>query len=354
MSFTLYRRLTGFMALFILFCSSTVYGQAKIQVDNNLSVSVGGGMRTTFRSTETLPESGDYVNKFSLESARFYFNADILKDFKLEINTEYDGPTNTVRILDAVAKYAPNENINVWMGRHLPPSDRANLDGPFFLSIFDYPGLVSRYPGIFAGRDNGLSVSGQVKGGKFKYAVGAYDGSPTVLGTTDNNLYAGRVVFNFLDPEPGYYNSSSYYGEKDILALGFAAQRQADVIAQGGQAKGFTGYNADLLFEKKLPDEGVVTLEGAYYKYNVEHTSGHGSAFLVQAAYLFPTMLGIGKIQPIARYQDFRDESILDVGANYVIKGHSARLSFMYSPSYSGGAWNNRKNQFTGGAQFQF
>ena len=158
---------------------------------------------------------------------------------------------------------------------------------------------------------------------------------------------------NFLDPEPGYYNSSTYYGEKDILALGFAIQHQSDVVTVLGNPEAFTGYNVDLLFEKNFMDVGVVSIEGAFYDYDYEDAPGSGSAFLAQGAFMFAKEIGIGKIQPLVRYQDFRDTSILDIGAGYIIRGHNTRLHFTYSQGDSGfGA--EKSNQFTFGTQFQF
>ena len=345
--------LSTFSLFLILVCfSSTAFGQAKIELSDGRWVSLGGGLRNSFRSTETSPDSGSYVQKFTLESVRLYINSQLHEDFQVELTTEYGGPTSEYRVLDAVVKYAPSPYFNVWMGRHLTPSDRANLDGPYFLSAYDYPGLVSRYPGIFAGRDNGVSVSGEVQGGKFKYAFGAYEGMNNV-GTGDNMLYAARFVGNFLDPESGYYNSSTYYGDKDVLALGFVVQHQGDVVTVNGSPEGFTGVNVDLLFEKNLADAGVVTLEGAFYNYDYHGGPGDGSAFLAQGAYLFPKVTGIGKFQPIVRYQDFQDDSILDVGVNYIIRGHNARLSFKYS-AIDVGTGSSKTNQFTAGTQFQF
>jgi hypothetical protein len=338
--------------LAVLFCTTTLFGQAKINLDEGRWVSVGGGLRSTFRATETGPNTGSYVQKFNLESARLYVNALLHKDFQVEMNTEYSLPASDLRVLDAVVKFVPSPYFNVWLGRHLPPSDRANLDGPYFLSTYDYPGLVSRYPAIFAGRDNGVAFSGEVKGGKFKYAFGMYDGATPVLGQKDNLLYATRFVVNLLDPEPGYYNSSTYYGDKDILAIGFAAQHQADIVNKAGLPANFTGHNFDLLFEKKLPGDGVVTLEGAFYDYDLDETAGDGSAFLAQAGYMFPQIVGIGRIQPMLRYQDFRDDSVMDLGVNYVIRGHNARVSFMFSTSET--AATGKANQFTVGTQFQF
>jgi hypothetical protein len=337
-----------------IFCSSLAFGQAKINMDENRWVSLGGGLRNTFRSTETAPDSGSYVNKFSLESVRLYVNAQLHKNFQAELNTEYGGlPVSEFRVLDAVVKYSPSPYFNIWMGRHLTPSDRANLDGPYFLNAYDYPGLVSRYPGIFAGRDNGVSVNGEVQKGKFKYAFGVYEGMDNVPGTGDGMLYAARFVANFLDPESGFYNSSTYYGDKNILALGFAVQHQSDVVLVDTTPDSFTGYNFDLLFEKKLAEAGVVSLEGAFYNYDLQGTPGDGSGYLAEGAFLFPNVVGIGKLQPMVRYQDFQDDSILDMGVNYIIRGHNARLNFTYSV-IDIGPGTTKSNQFTGGTQFQF
>ena len=149
--------------LIVLMSSSIAFGQAKITMDDDRWVSIGGGLRTAFRSTETGPGSGSYSKDFTLESIRLYVNTQLHKDFKAEFNTEYDG-SGDIMVLDAVVKYQPSPYFNVWMGRHLVPSDRANLDGPYFLNAYDYPGLVSRYPSIFAGRDNGVLFNGEIKG----------------------------------------------------------------------------------------------------------------------------------------------------------------------------------------------
>jgi len=345
--------LASLSVLIVLMSSSIAFGQAKIMMDDMRWVSIGGGLRNTFRSTETFPGSGSYTQNFNLESVRLYINSQVHKDFQVELNTEYGGPTSEYRVLDAVVKYSPSPYFNVWMGRHLTPSDRANLDGPYFLNAYDYPGLVSRYPGIFAGRDNGVLVNGEVGKGKFKWAFGVYEGSPTVTGS-DNMLYAGRVVANLLDPESGYYNSSTYYGDKDVLAVGFAFQHQADVTGTFAAPEAFTGWNVDLLYEKKLLGTGVVSLEGAFYNYDYQGFAGDGSAFLAEGAFLFNQEVGIGKFQPLVRYQDFLDNSILDVGVNYIIRNHNARLSFTYSRFDFGGVASPKSNQFTAGTQFQF
>jgi hypothetical protein len=336
-----------------LLCASVLSAnaQAKITLADGRSVSVGGGLRTSFRTTELFPESGDYLKEFVLDSVRLYVNADVHKNISVEFNTEYGSPNSTLRVLDAVVKYSPSPYFNVWMGRHLPPSDRANLAGPYFAMPFDYPGLVSRYPAIFAGRDNGVLVNGQTGGGVFKYAGGIYDGAENVPGTSDTLLYATRLVYNFLDPEPGYYNNGTYYGDKTLFAVGFAAQHQADVVLVDGSPEPFTGMNGDLLFETKLGGGGVITLEAAAYDYDLSGAPGDGNSYLASAAYLFPKTTGIGAFQPMIRFQDFENESALDLGVNYIIRGHNARFSAVYTRS---GPESFKSHNFTLGIQVQF
>jgi hypothetical protein len=364
-----------FALLAAMLCSSLGYGQAfKIDGSDGRWVSLGGGMKSSFRSAEV--GAGTYTQTMAIDSLRLYINSELHKDFQVEINTEYAGATSDIRMLDAVVKYQPNEKINIWMGRHLTPSDRSLLNGPYFLSIADYPVLASRYvgdTGVSAGRFNGVSASGKVNdyAVKVKWAFGAYEGmAPAIApGAKKHFLYAGRVTFNIFDDEPdaggksGYYTASTYYGQKEqILAIAVSAQTQQDAVLESGRAAGYTSYTADLLYEKKLADDSVVTVEGAYYKYNVGRNGfmgnglAHGSAYLLQAAYMFPLEVGRGKFQPIARYQDFVASSRLDIGTNYVIakNGHNARLHFLYSPTYAGGAWKNRANNFSGGVQVQF
>lgn len=320
-----------------------------IKINDEKWVSIGAGLRTSFSSVEhAAPNGSDASKDFAIDNIRLYVNGQVTNNIQLEFNTERDASNNdAVRVLDAVAKIGFDGLFNVWMGRFLPPSDRSNLDGPFYLNIYDFP-FVQAYPAIFAGRDDGAALWGQTGGGKFKYQIGAFQGRNGVgtSNTSDNLLYAARLTYNFWDPEPGYYNSSTYYGAKDILALGVAAMSQNDGAGTPAAKGDFTGWNIDALLEKKLADDGVATLEGAYYHYDlggiVDATLTQGKSYFVLASYLFPQKVGMGRFQPQLRYQNFdRDasnavgnrgtHSRTDVGVSYIIDGHNARMSLIYA-----------------------
>ena len=136
-------------------------------------------------------------------------------------NTDYNNVTNNMQILDAVGQFHISPKFNVWFGRFLPPSDRANLYGPFYANNWAVytDGIQDGYPFVFQGRDNGVAYWGDFKAGvaKIKASLGAFDG-----GSADGNkkpIWAARVQLDFWDPENGYYLNGTYYGDKNLLAI---------------------------------------------------------------------------------------------------------------------------------------
>jgi len=295
---------------------------------------VGGGLDT---STGTV--SSDNVGIKTLD-VRPYISGQVHPLLKFEGHLDLNNADQSrIRVLDAVAKFELDDLFNVWLGRFLPPSDRANLSGPYYQNAWFFPTGVNGYPSIYAGRDDGGAVWGQLEKGKFKYQAGVF--------TLDSNtptsevLYAGRLVLNLLDPEPGYYNSSTYYGTKDVLALGGAVQYQklgaatvigtdttgAPILARND----LLAFNVDLLFEKRLAWADTLTLEGAYYNFN---KGAQGWSWYALASYLFATKVAFGQVQPMVRWQQFTATAggdpvrTLDAGLNYIIDGHNTRVAF--------------------------
>lgn len=345
------------------------------------SVSLGLGLRGSFTSTEDgAPNGSSRSSDFNLDSVRIYMNASLTKSIKATFNTERDGDGD-INLLDGYARFEPMDEFNIWAGRMLPPSDRANLDGPYYLHAWSYPGVVSQYPAKFAGRDDGATVWGKLAGKKLVYAFGAFMGHNRIAGASnqgDNILYAGRVTYNFLQPEdnPGYYTSSTYYGSAEILALAVAGMYQKNGVGTAAAAGNYQSYNIDLLYEKPLGDAGTVTLEGAYYSYGTDgavdvapgfrgaggtaNVGGiaDGEAFMIGGAYLLPAKVGFGKFQPYARYQKFMNDTTggyareYDFGVNYIIDGHNARISLDYASIKGTGTQST--DRFIVGVQLQF
>lgn len=302
-------------------------------------ISVGAGVRSSF--THTSPDVGDDINDFELNSARIYISGKVTENISLMFNTEYNpnGATpESVRVIDAAAQFSFSDQFNIWAGRFLPPSDRANLYGPYYANHWGVyrDGVQDGYPFETEGRDDGVMYWGQF--GIAKVSAGVFDVQGLSKGSSDM-LYAGRVQLDFWDPEGGYYLNSTYYGEKDLLAVGVAAQT----------ADGDNAYSVDFLLEKKLANSGVVTVEAEYAKYDglggypspvatlvgpFPYDSSDG--YYMLGAYVFPQTVGIGKFQVLGKYGEATydygafgevDQTTAEFNLTYLIKQFNARVT---------------------------
>jgi hypothetical protein len=320
---------------------------ATVNFGQDQSVSLGFGMRTSYSSVEHGAADGSRSNDFNLDSARLYLGGSLNRQIKGMFNTEWDG--EQIRVLDAVGEFAFSPALNVWAGRMLSPSDRANMAGPYYsLGGGYWAGVASRYGyngGIFRGRDDGVTVWGNLLDGRLGYSFGAYEGHTFGIGSltqsqangaglraSDKPMFAGRLQYDFWDPEPGYYGTGNYLGSKDILAVGLAGRSQKDGVLTPGARGDYRSWSLDVLLEKRLPGLGAVSLEGAWYDYDTGNVirAEQGKAWLVGAGYI------VNRFQPFVRYQKFEadtgiDTRRADAGVNYVIDGYNAQLAALYS-----------------------
>ena len=330
------RNLSAALAGATLLCLPAIEGFA---AEINLPpVSVGAGVRTSFAHTN--PDIGDDVDDFALNSARIYISGKATEYITLMFNTEYNSDDEEIRVIDAVAQFAFSDKLNIWAGRFLPPSDRANLYGPYYASHWGVfrDGIQDGYPFETEGRADGVMYWGQF--GIAKVSFGAFDIANVIDEPTTGDsdvLWAGRVQLDFWDAEAGYYLNGTYYGAKDLLALGVAAQT----------ASGDNAYSLDFLLEKKLPSDGVVTVEAQYAWYDglggyPPPTAGgydETGGYYVLGAYLFPQVAGIGKFQVLGKYGEATyentvlgdvDQETIELNLNYIIKDFNARISLFY------------------------
>ena len=145
-------------------------------------VSLGFGLRTQFSMTEDaagtkndrVSAGRSWDKNFDVTNMRMYMGAKITDQITTTFNTEIynDDGEDTVRLLDAFAEYTWSDLHHIRFGRHLPASDRYNLDGPYYQNSYDFPGPgISAYPFKQTGRVEGISYWGQIDGGKIQVSV---------------------------------------------------------------------------------------------------------------------------------------------------------------------------------------
>ena len=222
------------------------------KADDNKWIRFGAGYRGTGIWSENIGTGNINEGRYSNDNARIYLNGQFGPYLKFEVNTECyfcnntksgDNPRMSYNILDAIVKFEYNRYLNVWGGRMLAPTERGELNGPFFHATHD--GFKTPFfsqdfstsynnnngAGMY-GRDDGATFWGsaepKVVPGTFSYAMGIFRGlrSTSAFGPNPNDsvLMAARFTYNFLNPEknPGYYTVGTYYGKGgEILVLGF-------------------------------------------------------------------------------------------------------------------------------------
>jgi len=353
----------------LLLGAAGVQAGGKIAIDETKWISIGAGARGSFQTIEDqAPNGSDWSDDFNLDNARLYLNGQIHQYIKFEFNTECVFCGNSALeewvVLDAIAKFEISPLLNVWAGRLLVPSERQELNGPFYSSTYDAyrtPFIPADFStefgtggaGVYA-RDHGVNLWGATgPGGALQYVFGVFNGLESSAGfgpnQDDNLMYATRITYNFLEVEknPGYYTSGTYYGTAgDIFSLAVAMQYQEDGVGSQLNPGDYFGISFDAIFEKKLQNELVLTFNGEYKNFSSDFSTlayadpdcfcmFDGDSYSFVGLVMFPETIGIGKLQPYVRYTDVmpkesanRDE--IELGVNYIIDGHNARVSMFW------------------------
>ena len=283
-----------------------------------------------------MPGGSQGADDYTLDHARLYFSGDITRYIGAMFNTDYSSTTNSMQILDAVGQFHVSPKFHVWFGRLLPPSDRANLSGPFYSNewaVFT-DAIQDGYPFVFQGRDNGVVYWGDFNVGpaKVKVSVGSFDGPSATPNT--GLIWATRVQVDFWDTEDGYYLNRTYYGDKNLLAISGSSQVQS----------GRTATTGDFLMERKVSGGGAFTIEGEYSRYNrlggynASYSRSEGGYGLV--SFLIPKEVGVGKFEALGKFAlaeftgglvsplvnpSYRQKTT-EVDLGYIIKQFDARI----------------------------
>lgn len=323
---------------------------------------LGGGIRSSFVNTSVDGADQD-SNDYGINTARLYIGGSVTEQVKFTFNTEYDrtptsGGVREFEVMDAIARFEFSPQFNIWAGRFLPPSDRANLNGPYYSNEWGFAtdGIQDGFPFIVAGRNDGVAYWGDF--GRLAVSAGVFD-VPAVTGgaNAEDVITAARLQYSFWDIESGYYRNGTYYGAKDVLTFGVAIHSVPD-----GEA-----ITVDGIMEKKLGNGGVFTVSGEYASYDGFGGYGVPAAFTESSggfglvSYLFPEPVGIGKIQLLGKYATATyntvggdtDRNTSEFNLNYVIKDFNAKLSLFYIDTAFDGPAGTDFTQIGLGVQLQ-
>lgn len=247
----------------------------------------------------------------------------------------------SVVLQDAYASVRFADALSIDAGLMFTPFSRNSLQSAATLLPIDYGAYTfadTAATESTVGRDTGFQARGYLAGDHLEYRVGTFQGMRDA--DSDNSLrYTGRVQYNFLDTETGFFYAGTYLGKKKILAIGAAFDAQAD----------FSAYAADAFFDYPFAG-GAVSAQFDYTHFDGGRTLTtlpRQNDILVEAGYLIRAT----KLMPVVQFAHRNisdavgDERRVAVGGNYWWAGHNANLKGLYTRITPDGL--DTQNEFT-------
>lgn len=186
---------------------------------------------------------------------------------------------------------------------------------------------------------NGISGDYSLKGTDLTYTgVLNPDNDGNVTG---NMILEGYFRYNFWDKESTKlpYQVGTYLGKKKVFGIGagFFAHPKGMFNDVTGEHGSVTHFAVDAFLDMPVGTDGALNAYLAYMNFNygenyVARWAGTGSAIYGQVGYL----LRSAKLMPyvaynMGNYDGFDDPvTALDIGLNYFINGHNAKLTLEY------------------------
>jgi len=326
---------------------------AQIVVKANDDVNLKLGILGQFQAdTIDNPGTEPNTNNLFVRRLRLLFAGQVAKGVSFFVETDAPNLGKTlaggkniqpsVILQDAYAEFRAADAFMLDAGLMFIPFSRNSLQSANTLLPIDYGTNTfnqSAPTQSSTGRDTGFQARGYFVGNHLEYRIGAFQGIRDA-GSDNAFRYAGRVQYNVLETETGFFYTGTYLGKKKILAVGAAFDGQ----------KGFHAYDADAFFDYPA-GPGAIT---AQFDYN--HFDGGDTLttllkqndVLVEAGYLIRAL----KVTPVLQlsHRDLTDRSLGDenrtaVGANYWWSGHNASVKALYTRIAPRGL--DKQNEFT-------
>jgi hypothetical protein len=251
--------LTGVLVGVLLVWPSASWAGVELQIDQDTNLELGFRLQTQFLSSTNsqADAENEHEEKFLLRRARIRLGGSVTKwvNFFIQVgsDSEEDGSVGDAKVIDGFINLHLLEQAQIIMGEHMAPAGRQHLTSSAAMMAIDRPGITDYNltwglnggavfnTAIFddgnldlsgdgnVNRDIGVTLFGSTSFTETihaKYYVGGYTGIQFMNNAEDKERVTGRVQLNFFEPEPGYYNLSTYLGEKRTVAIGASIDHQ--------------------------------------------------------------------------------------------------------------------------------
>src|ERR1051326_7255211 len=214
-------------SVLFLACVGDASGQIVVKAGDEVNFKLG--LLGQFQA-ESLDDAGTdaQTNNVFVRRLRLMFGGQVAKNvtFFVETDTPNLGKTlaagksiqEATLIQDAYAEFKVTDAFAVDAGLMFIPFSRNYLQSAASLLPVDYGAYTFAQSGpsqSSTGRDTGFQAKGYVLNDHLEYRIGAFQGLRDTASDRPFR-YAGRVQYNMLDPEVGFFYTGSYLGKKKV------------------------------------------------------------------------------------------------------------------------------------------
>jgi len=244
----------------------------------------------------------------------------------------------SIRLLDGVVNlhvgrmYIPfTRNYGTTSTKTLLTTDLDWTQGGYRGGIF-YPSKV--------GRDDGVTLWGNIASGLLQYRVMVGDGADDVTrNPVDHPRVAGRLSLSLFDRETNWFNEGSYLGKRRVLSIGGGVDVQRLVF--DADSRRYVAWTVDVHVDQSLRG-GAVTFESSYTHidnspnavgFTAIASGTDANVISSRLGYLISCKLGPGQLQPFGSYERINVDDttntthVAGIGSNYFLDGHANKLS---------------------------
>lgn len=281
--------------------------------DSSMSLKLGARFQTLFVAEKPLTEGTDIekelmIRRFRLKMDGFVFTPNLEYKIELALSNRDNSPvikegSNAANIvLDAMLKYAFNDNLEVWFGQTKLPGNRERVISSQNLQFVDRSNVNSLYT---LDRDIGLQLHHKFHIGtavvKDKWAISMGQGRNITIADTGGLSYTGRLELLPM----GEFTSKGDYFDADLarektpklsLAAGYSYNDGA--VRKGGELGSFLKSSRDLstFFADAMLKYNGWSLTSEYMNKEADHnpllsdSSNYfqtGDGWNIQSGYLF-------------------------------------------------------------------
>jgi hypothetical protein len=314
-------------------------GQIVVEAGDDVNFRLGLLGQFQAESTED-PGADAHTSNLFVRRLRLMFGGQLAKNVTFFVETDTPNLGKTVAggksiqeatiVQDAYAEFRISDAFAVNAGLMFIPFSRNYLQSAASLLPIDYGAYTYTQSGptqSSTGRDTGFQAKGYVLRNHLEYRVGVFQG---LRDAASNRAfrYAGRVQYNLLDPEVGFFYTGSYLGKKKVVSIGGAFDVQSD----------YRGYAVDLFVDHPLAS-GAITGQFDYNRFGGGTTL---RALPRQHDVLFELgyFVAASKLTPFVQIAhrnvadtNAADEMRTSIGISYWWSGHNATIKAAYGRS---------------------